>query len=227
MAKGKKKEAAQAPKINGKEAVAAMGVAQAKAKQPKPKPEAKVKAGPEAKEQARVEPRAGAGPQNGFAKRIGKKEPKAKKEKPQVDLEPLKKKVLEAQAELTKAQNDAKALEMQAKSTVSVAKETYAKVLAPYRDACRKAGVKCEFTGGKAGPVAPRVRFLVERVDGGIKVAIKGRSETEAVIPDKTLKESIGKAAFTYCDRVLGPESEYGKKWAGLSNRLRKIFASQ
>jgi hypothetical protein len=44
----------------------------------------------------------------------------------------------------------------------------------------------------------------------GIKVAIKDRPETEEAIPMKALDESIGKAAFAYTDRWLGPRKEIG-----------------
>ena len=197
------------------------------AKEPKEvKPKAPVHAATavEVEGQAPERPKDEAKGKNGFLNRKAKKGPETKKEKPSVDLEPLKKKVLEAETELTKARNEADALRMQARGVEEAAKKAYAEVLAPYREACRKAGAKCEFTGGKAGPVAPRVRFLVERVDKGVKVSIAGKPETEEIIPDAELKKSIGKAAFTYCERVLGPESQYGKKWAGLSNRLRKAF---
>ena len=154
-------------------------------------------------------------------------EPKPKAEKktaPPPDLEPLKKDVLQAQAARDKAKAEAEKLRQQAKEVERVAKEAYAKTLAPYRAACRKAGVKCEFIGGKAGPVAPRVRFLVERVDKGIKVAIKDRPETETVIPDAVLKKSVGKAALAYCERHLGPVETQGAKHAGLGNRLRNVL---
>ncbi len=85
--------------------------------------------------------------------------------------------------------------------------------------------VRCEFAGNRAPNVAPAVRFLVEKVKEGIKVAIKGKAKSEEVIPAAKLKESIGRAAFDYCERKLGPESQYGKKWAGLSNRFRKALA--
>jgi hypothetical protein len=45
-------------------------------------------------------------------------------------------------------------------------------------------------------------------------LAIKGRPETEQVIPQKALDESVGKAAFAYTDRWLGPREEIGSKGA-------------
>ena len=96
---------------------------------------------------------------------------------------------------------------------------------APYREACRKAGTECEFAGAKAAPVAPRVRFLVERVKGGIKVAVKGRPETEETIPDAALKESVGKAADAYVTKFIGDRSVAGNKAAGLGQRFRIALA--
>ena len=147
--------------------------------------------------------------------------------KTEANLEPLKKKVVEAEAELTKARNEADALRMQAAGVEEAAKKACTEVLAPYRAACRKAGAKCEFGGGKAGPVAPRVRFLVERVDKGIRVAIKDRPETEEVISDATLKKSIGKAADVFVEKWVGSRQEIGNKAAGLGNRFRKVFRSE
>ena len=68
------------------------------------------------------------------------------------------------------------------------------------------------------------MRFLVERVDGGIKVAIKDRPETETVIPDAELKKSIGKAADAFVKKWLGPREKVGNKAAGLGNRFRKLL---
>jgi hypothetical protein len=147
------------------------------------------------------------------------------KEKKTVDLEPLKAKAEEAKKALDKASKEAEALRKQAKDLEAGAKKAYGEALAPYREACRKAGAKCEFAGTRAPNVAPAVRFLVEKVKDGIKVAIKGQAKSEEVIPTSKLQESIGRAAFDYCERKLGPESHYGKKWAGLSNRLRKALA--
>lgn len=167
---------------------------------------------------------------NPFVKHLqkkAKKEPKPKKVKPQIDLEPLKKKVEEAKSELTKAENESKALEMQAKAILDVAKKGYAQALTPYREACRKSGVKCEYTGGKSGPVAPRVRFLVERVEKGIKVSMKDKPETEEIISDADLKKSVGKAALAYCEKHIGPVETQGAKHAGLGNRLRTALRSK
>ena len=130
-----------------------------------------------------------------------------------------------AQAGLDKAKAEAEGLRKQAAEVESKAKDAYRVAVAPYRDACRKAGVECEFSGAKAPPVAPRVRFLVERVKGGIKVAVKGKPKTEEVIPEAKLKASAGRAAYDYCERHLGPAKEQGAKHAGLGQRFRVLLA--
>jgi len=200
------------------------------AKEPKVvKPKAPVHAATavEVEEQAPGKPKDEAKGKNGFLNRKAKKGPETKKEKPSVDLEPLKKKVLEAEGELTKAKNEANALHMQAKGVEEAAKKAYAEVLAPYREACRKAGVKCEFSGGHSASVSERVRFIVEKAEGGIRVMIEGRPETDEVITTKALKESINKAAYAYTEKHLGPKEKIGNKGGGLSNRLRKVFENK
>ena len=154
----------------------------------------------------------------------GKEKPK---EKPKTDLTPLKKKAEEGKATFEKARTEANALRAQAKDIESKAKQAYAQAVAPYRDACRKAGVECEFAGGRASNVTPAVRFLVERVKGGVKVMIKDKPKTEEVITDAALKESIGKAAFAYTDKFIGPREAIGAKGAGLSNRLRAALKAK
>ena len=151
----------------------------------------------------------------------------ASKEKPKTDLTPLKKKAEEGKATFEKARTEANALRVQAKDIESKAKQAYAEAVAPYRDACRKAGVECEFAGGRASNVTPAVRFLVERVKGGVKVMIKDKPKTEEVITDAALKESIGKAAFAYTDKFIGPREAIGAKGAGLSNRLRAALKAK
>jgi hypothetical protein len=94
----------------------------------------------------------------------------------------------------------------------SVAKKDYAEAVAPYREACKKAGVECEFSGGKADSVTERVRFLVEKVEEGIKITIKDRPETVEIVSFDVLKESINKAAYRYVERHVGPREEVGNK---------------
>jgi hypothetical protein len=154
--------------------------------------------------------------------------PKTKeKEKRKVDLAPLKAKVEEAKKGLTRAENEANALRTQAKSTEAAAKKAYVEAVAPYRDACRKAGVKCEFAGARAANKTPAVRFLVEKVKDGVKVAIKDRPETEEVIPTKALDDSIGKAAVVYVEKFIGDRATVGNKAGGLGNRLRAALKAK
>jgi hypothetical protein len=158
----------------------------------------------------------------GKAQPNGKEKPKEKPpEKQKTDLTPLKKKAEDGKATFEKARTEADALRTKAKELEAAAKKAYAEAVAPYRDACRKAGVECEFAGARAANVTPAVRFLVEKVKDGVKVTIKDRPETEEIISKKSLDESIGKAAFAYTDKWIGPRDTIGAKGAGLSNRLR------
>jgi hypothetical protein len=154
----------------------------------------------------------------------GKEKPK-EKQKP--DLTPLKKKAEEGKATFEKARAEADALSAKAKELEAAAKKAYAEAVAPYRDACRKAGVECEFAGGRATNVTTAVRFLIEKVKGGIKVAIKGKPETEELLTDKALAESVNRAAFGYTDKHIGPKEKIGNKGGGLAVRLRAIFAKK
>ena len=180
------------------------------------------------KKQAKKETKAGAAKKGESAP--SKQKPKAKpegKEAPAADLAALKKTAQEAKAVLDKAGKEAAALRAKAQEVEAAAKRGYAGALAPYRDACRRAGTKCELDGIKAPPVAPRVRFLVERVKGGVKTSIKGRPETEEVVPDEQLKDSVGRAAKAYCERHLGGVDTQGAKFAGLGNRFRAVLAGK
>ena len=162
------------------------------------------------------------------AKAKGPKAP-AKKEKPkkEVDLTPLREAVKQAEANLEAARVEYNALQKKAQEVIITAKTAYHVALVPYRNACKKAGVECEFTGGKRSPnVADRVSFLVEKVDKGVKVVIKGRSETEEVIPNDVLKKGVTRAAYAYTDKHIGPKEEIGNKGGGLSNRLRAVCNS-
>jgi len=144
-----------------------------------------------------------------------------------VDLALLKAKVTEAKKELTRAENEGSALRAQAKTTEAVAKKAYAEALVPYRDACRKAGVECEFAGGRASNVTPAVCFIVEKVKNGVKVMLKGKPETEQVIPFAALKESIGKAALAYTEKCIGPKATIGNKQGSLGNRIRAALKAK
>ncbi len=147
--------------------------------------------------------------------------PKAGKD----ELEALRKPVEVAKASMEKAQEEAKTLTERARTLVADAKHAYHTALIPYREACKKAGVECEFSGGRLANVSERVTFLVEKVEGGVKVAIRGRPETEEVIPTAKLKESVMRSAYDYTGKWIGPREKVGNKGGSLSNRLRKIMS--
>ncbi len=121
-------------------------------------------------------------------------------------------------------QAEAATLRGEANTLIADAKAQFRDVLGPYRDACKKAGVPCEFTGGRATNVAERVTFLVEKSGKSVKVAIKGRPDTEEVLNPELIKVSINKAALDYTDRHLGPREVVGNKSGSLANRLRAVL---
>jgi hypothetical protein len=164
------------------------------------------------------------------AKPEGKAEPSRKeqaKAKPKTDLVPLRKQAEAGKAALEKAGKEADALRAKAKDVESNAKAAYVKAVAPYRDACRKAGVECAFSGGRATNVTPAVRFIVEKVKEGVKVMLTGKPETEHVIPFAALQESIGKAALAYTEKFIGPKEAIGNKQGSLGNRIRAVLAEK
>jgi len=137
------------------------------------------------------------------------------------NLEALKGKAKDAQESLEEARAEAGKFQEQGKVLVDAAKEVYLTALEPYREACRQAGVECEFEGGRAQNKTAMVRFLVEKVEKGIKVTVKGKPDTEETIPFKALKESVSKEAYAYTDKHIGPKVEIGNKGGGLANRLK------
>ena len=126
---------------------------------------------------------------------------------------------------MKRAEAEAKELQAKAKDIITSAKDEYLKDLIPYREACRKASVPCEFSGGRSANVSERVSFLLEKTEKGIRVEIKGRPETSEVIPFDVLKKSVSKAAYGFTDRHLGPREEIGNKGGGLGNRLRALIS--
>ncbi|GAB4142343.1 MAG: hypothetical protein Fur0037_09480 [Planctomycetota bacterium] len=153
----------------------------------------------------------------------------------QAELDALRKPVETAKGRLEKAQAEAKALADKARALVAEAKDAYRAALAPYRDACHKAGVACEYEGGRSANVSEKVSFLVEKTDlsavpgtaqagKGVRVCIKGRPETQEVIPLADLEASINKAAYAYTDKHVGPKEEVSNKGGSLSNRLRAVL---
>jgi hypothetical protein len=143
----------------------------------------------------------------------------------QAELDSVRKPVEAAKGGLKSAQAEAKAMADRARAIVAQARDAYRTALAPYREACRKAGVECEYEGGRSVNVSETVSFLVEKTDKGVCVTVKGRPKTEEMIPLAALKESINKAAYSYTDKHLGPKERVGNKGGSLSNRLRAVLA--
>lgn len=154
----------------------------------------------------------------------GSKPPVCVKSKNMDEISSLKKIVEDAKQNLENARKESVELQNRAREMVTEAKNSYREALMPYREACKRTGIKCEFSSGRLANVSERVTFLVERVDDGIKVAIKGRPETEEVITAEVLKQSINKAAYGYVETHLGPKEEVGNKGGTLSNRIRAIW---
>jgi len=140
------------------------------------------------------------------------------------DLEALRKPVDEAKARLDQAKAEAKELTDKAQALVKGAKDAYRTALVPYREACRKAGVECQFEGGRSANVSEKVSFLVEKTDKGVRVMVRGRPETSELIPLEALKESPNRLAYDYVTRHVGPREKVGNKGGSLGNRLRAIL---
>jgi len=140
------------------------------------------------------------------------------------ELASLRTKIEQAKGSLDKAQAEAKALADKAHGLVAEAKDAFRAAVVPYREACRKAGIECEYEGGRSANISEKVFFLMEKVDKGVRVMVKGQPKTEEVIPLAALKDSINKAAYSYKERHLGPKEEIGNKGGSLSNRLRAVM---
>jgi hypothetical protein len=156
------------------------------------------------------------------AKTKGRKRAGAKVPVP--DLEPLRGPVEKAKAAVVAAEAEAREMNERARELVTDAKEAYRKALTPYRDACRKAGASCEYGGGRSANVSEKVSFEVERTEKGVRVAVRGRPDTEEVIPITALRESINACAYQYAERHCGPREKVGNKGGSLSNRLRAVL---
>lgn len=142
------------------------------------------------------------------------------------ELKALRAPVEEAKAKLDGVREEAKVLTGKAHAMVAEAKGAYMEALVPYREACRQADHPCEFEGGRSTNVSEKVTFLVEKLEKGIRVTVKGKPDTEELIPMAALKESIGKAAYAFTEKHLGPREEIGNKGGSLSNRLRAALQS-
>ena len=126
-----------------------------------------------------------------------------------------------AKAALEAAETEATGLVEKAHALKTGARAAYHEALTPYRDACRKAGVACEFEGGRGANVAEKVSFEVVKTAKGVRVTVKGKPETEEVIPMAELEESVNKASYRYTEAHVGPREKVGNKGGSLSNRLR------
>jgi hypothetical protein len=153
--------------------------------------------------------------------------PKSRPARPAPDLDALRKPVLAARAKMEATESGAKALVEDAHAAVAQARQGYRDVLAPYREACRKAGVECEFEGGRTANVSPKVSFIVEKADKGIRVAVKGKPGSEELIPLAALKASVGKAAQGFTEKHVGPRERVGNKAGTLANRLRAVMVGR
>jgi len=150
------------------------------------------------------------------------REPKAPKEA--VDLGPLKKAAVEAEKAYRHAVEAAAEARAEADKREAAAKAAFVEATRPYKEACRKAGEKAEVGRVRSENLAPQVRFLLEKVSGGIRVQIRGREkETDRVLKTSDLKENVWKTGEAYCEEFIGKKSDIGNKSAGLSLRLRKI----
>jgi len=158
------------------------------------------------------------------AKAAVDKATKAEPKVSQVELNALRKPVEEAKGKLEKVQAEAKALAEKANGQVLEAKDAYRAVLALYREACHRAGVECEFEGGRSANVSEKVSFTVEKTDKGVRVAVKGKPNTAETIPFVALKESVNREAYKYVEAHIGPREKVGNKGGSLSNRLRAVL---
>jgi hypothetical protein len=56
---------------------------------------------------------------------------------------------------------------------------------------------------------------------------VKGKPESEELISLAALKALIGKAAYAYTDKHVGPRERVGNKGGTLGNRLRAAMAGK
>ena len=75
--------------------------------------------------------------------------------------------------------------------------------------------------------MSAKVSFIVQKTDKGIRVAVKGKPESEELIPLAVLKASTGKAAYAYADKHVGPRERVGNKGGTLANRLRGVVGGR
>jgi hypothetical protein len=56
---------------------------------------------------------------------------------------------------------------------------------------------------------------------------VKGKPDSEELIPLAALKASVNKAAYAYTDKHVGPRERVGNKGGTLSNRLRAVLSEK
>jgi hypothetical protein len=56
---------------------------------------------------------------------------------------------------------------------------------------------------------------------------VRGKPESEEIIPLAALKASINKAAYAYTDKHVGSRERVGNKGGTLGNRLRAVMAGK
>jgi hypothetical protein len=120
------------------------------------------------------------------------------------DLDALRKPVLDADAALTKAETEATSLVDKAVDIVTQAKNAYLDAVARYREACRKAGVDCEFSVGGSANESQKLTFVVEHAENGVCALMKGKPKAEDIVPLAILKATIRKAAHGHTGKHVG-----------------------
>ena len=149
-----------------------------------------------------------------------KKNSAAEAKKPEADeLSSLKKAVEQAKQNLENAQAEANELQRKAQELVAEAKNSYREALLPYREACKKAGVECAFPAGRLANVSERVTFLVERVDDGIKVTIKGNQKPKRSSLQKLLTNPSTRLLMDILKSILDPKKKPACRQAGRQQR--------
>ncbi len=140
----------------------------------------------------------------------------AEAKKPEADeLSSLKKAVEQAKQNLENAQVEANELQRKAQELVAEAKNSYREALLPYREACKKAGVECTFPAGRLANVSERVTFLVERVDDGIKVTIKGNQKPKrSSLQNRSVNPST-RMLMNILKSILAPKKKPACRQAG------------
>jgi len=130
------------------------------------------------------------------------------------DLEALRKAVVDADADWTKAATEAEALVDRGFELTTKALRRYRETVALYSEACRKAGVKCEFPVWPSEGENSNITFFVEKSDDGFHVLMKGKARREDAFGLAFLKASLRRAR-------IGSRAPAGSKVGTVADRLR------